>query len=142
MGNSYKPIVLIIFLFAMSFIGIRSVSGTQKQDRNGVSVNLDTSKIVSSVNQIHDIVENEVLIDTTQFGVCDTCRTSFSAVLDDNRKLCDTLFSENMILYERIHSTKRLNDSLAKVEIDISNQIRKRQRQGEIVKVQRKKIPE
>lgn len=127
MGNSFKIIVLIIVLFSISFIGIRSVLGTQTKHDKGVKVKLDTAKVVSSVQDIHKIVENEVLIDTTQFGVCDTCRTSFSAVLQDNRNLCDTLFSENMILYETILKTRKLTDSLRKIEFDVSNEIKKNQ---------------
>ncbi|MDR6564957.1 MULTISPECIES: hypothetical protein [unclassified Arcicella] len=127
MANSFKPIVLLIFLSAMCFLGIRSVSGNNNDKENKyVKLKVDTAQVVSTVHEIHDIVENEILIDTTQFGVCDTCRTSFTTVLEDNRKLCDLLFEQNLILYDRLNITKRLNDSLANVEILLVAEMKKR----------------
>lgn len=116
MKNSFKVPILFLLLSLLSFVGVKSIIGNNaKMDAEKfIKLKTDTTQAISSVKEIGQVVSQEMYIDTNSFGVCDTCVTSFTNVVQENRQLSDSLFKENMILYEKLETVKLLNDSLDK----------------------------
>ena len=82
-----------------------------------------TQHVVQSITEMNGMVKTEILLDRTRFGVCDTCKTGFMSLLSDNRRLVDSLNSENAILYENWQRSIALNDTLTKINAMVKSQI-------------------
>lgn len=108
MKSLFNGFCLLMLVGAFALLGVYQSSGTQKK----IPQSFDTVKAVQKVHEINDVVKTELLLDSTTFGVCDTCRSSFVSVLQENRGLVDSVLDENLILYDNWMATKRLNDSL------------------------------
>lgn len=121
MKNSFNAFCLIMLVGAFALLGVYQSNGYQKPQKQS----FDTVKAIKKVHEINDVVKTELLLDSTTFGVCDTCRSSFVSVLKENRDLVDSVFNENLILYDNWIQTKNLNDSLENINKMVLLEIRK-----------------
>lgn len=83
----------------------------------------DANVVVEKVYELNGLVRTEIMLDTTKFGVCDTCSGSFQTALKVNRQLVDSLNKENGALYSKYVESIDLNDELSKVNALVKNQI-------------------
>ncbi|MEA5426802.1 hypothetical protein [Arcicella lustrica] len=111
MKNSFNAFCLLMLVGGFIMVGVYHSNGNQKPQKQS----FDTVKAVQKVHEINDVVKTELLLDSTTFGVCDTCRSSFVSALQENRTLVDSVLDENLVLYDNWIATKSLNDSLLKV---------------------------
>ena len=128
MRNLFNAFGFIMLVGAFALLGVYQSNGSQKPEKQS----FDTVKAIQKVHEINDVVKTELLLDSTTFGVCDTCRSSFVSVLQENRTLVDSVLNENLVLYDTWMNTKSLNDSLQNInkmvvlEIKRSNAILKK----------------
>lgn len=136
MQNSFKFIVALLICSLFAYLGISEVeaNGQDELASWGIVQKLDTAKVIHSVHEINGIVKTEMYLDSTSFGVCDTCVSSFSSVLTENRMLVDSVVKENIILNEHLEKTRMLNDSLSSIEIRIDKEIKRGCKIIEIIK--------
>ena len=85
----------------------------------------DANVVVEKVYELNGLVRTEIMLDTTKFGVCDTCSGSFQTALKVNRQLVDSLNKENGILYERYVKAIDLNQELQDINKLVSKEIEK-----------------
>lgn len=113
MKNLFNLFCFLMLVGAFGLLGIYQSKGTEQHPN--VNVILDTAKAIESVKQVNNIVKTELYLDSTSFGVCDTCKSSFVSVIQENRDLVNSVLDENLVLYDTWMKTKALNDSLDKV---------------------------
>ena len=111
MKNLFNAFCLLMLVGAFALLGVYQSKGTEQPKE---LKKLDTAQIINSVQSVNSVVKTELYLDSTTFGVCDTCRTSFIAVVKDNRQYADSLLKENLVLYQNIIDTKALNDTAIK----------------------------
>ena len=127
MRNLFK-IWLAVGSFLMLAAFVTETSGSEKSKSEPVTFHktLTTQQanvVVEKVYNLNGLVKTEITLDTTKFGVCDTCSGSFLTALKVNRQLVDSLNKENGALYEKYVESIDLNDELSKVNALVKNQI-------------------
>lgn len=113
-------------LFLGAFVSNSKDANENKKQGSIFTQKMNTQEaniVVEKVYQLNGLVRTEIQLDTTQFGVCDTCMGSFTSVLNVNRKLVDSLTVENSKLFERYEKTIELNYQLDKVKKSVEKQI-------------------
>ncbi len=113
MKSLFNVFCFLMLVGSFTLLGIYQSNGTEKPHKIH---KLDTVKAIQTVKEVNEIVKTELYLDSTTAGVCDTCRSSFVSVLKENRDLVDSVFNENLILYDNWIATKELNDSLQNVQ--------------------------
>ena len=126
MKNLFKLVAFVACFSAV--ISIASNSKINAANTGGAVVVKEftpaqTQNVVQTIAEINGIVRTEIFLDSTRFGVCDTCKTDFKAVLSDNRRLVDSLNVENSILYENWRRTIALNDTLVNIQKLVNIQV-------------------
>jgi hypothetical protein len=119
MKNLFSLILFVAFFSCI--ISVASNSNINAANKGGaVAVKTftpaQTQAVIQSITDINGMVSTEIHLDTSQAGVCDTCKSEFKAVLSDNRRLVDSLNVENSILYENWQKTIALNDTLERIQ--------------------------
>ena len=128
MKNLFSLVAFVAFFSAI--ISVASNANINAANTGGAVVvkhftPAQSQNVVQSIATINGMVRTEIFLDSTSFGVCDTCKTGFKAVLYDNRRLVDSLNVENAILYENWRRTIALNDTLINIQKLVKSQVLK-----------------
>ena len=115
MNGTFKLLILSRLVLA----GFQLSSCTEATATNKPLVSEQDSIIFTKakIQQIQDIRE-EVQQDTASFGLCDTCVTSYQAVIVENRLLAEKVATQNARLMELISRNEddiRVMDSLSSI---------------------------
>lgn len=115
MKGTFKLLILSLLVLA----GFQLYSCTEATATNKPLVSEQDSIIFTKakIQQIQDIRE-EVQQDTASFGLCDTCVTSYQAVIVENRLLAEKVATQNARLMELISRNEddiRVMDSLSSI---------------------------
>lgn len=77
--------------------------------------------ILTKVEDIAHLRHELSGLDSTQFGLCDTCVASYRSAIAENRLACQELSRQNLLLQTKVLAMKKLNlrvDSLLRVYKD------------------------
>ncbi len=114
MKNLFNLFCFLMLVGSFTLLGIYQSNGTSEKAKVNIQP-IDTAKAIETVQEVNDIVKAELYLDSTSFGVCDTCKSSFVSVIQENRNLVNSVLEENLVLYDNWMKTKDLNDSLTNV---------------------------
>ena len=127
---NFLAFTLVVALISTAFVS-ESSSAKSKGEKAVFKTQLsqhDANVVVEKVYELNGLVRTEIMLDTTKFGVCDTCSGSFQTALKVNRQLVDSLNKENGILYERYVKAIDLNQELQDINKLVSKEIEKSKR--------------
>jgi hypothetical protein len=124
---NFLAFTLVVGLISTAFVS-ESSSVKSKTEKAVFKTQLsehDANVVVEKVYELNGLVRTEIMLNTTRFGVCDTCSGSFETALKVNRQLVDSLNKENGALYENYVKAIDLNQELTDINKLVSKEIEK-----------------